>query len=125
MTDEVFNLLNCFPGSFINAYRDVVISNQNNVYFNVTNCETKEEIVAKLLEWCSRDIAKGMPYRSERNNTVWREHMRDCLNKYLRTDFAAWDMEIIYDMLGNGVNHQLTDEFIQSGYDMSVLRKKE
>ena len=33
-------------------------------------------------------------------------------------------MELIYDVLGNRCNHELTQRFVSSGYDMKVLRDK-
>ena len=34
------------------------------------------------------------------------------------------DMYCIYDKLGNRVNHELTVKFIESGYDLSLVRPK-
>lgn len=35
---------------------------------------------------------------------------------------AVRDIAIIYQKLGNRVRHSLTEEFINSGYDMAVLK---
>ena len=63
MTDEVFNVMKCFPNSYLNPYGELILSDKGNVFFNIKSCVTKQDIVCKLLEWCSRPIAKGEPYR--------------------------------------------------------------
>lgn len=70
MIDEIFNVMNYFPGSFINRSQDVILSYKGNVYFNAKSCETKEDVICKLLEWCSRPLAKGEPYRAKKRKYV-------------------------------------------------------
>lgn len=125
MIDEVFNVMKCFPYSCLNAYGELIISNVGNVYFNANNCETKRDIICKLLEWCSRPLAKGEPYRSEKRNREWRESLLVGYNEYLQTNFTQEDMYWVYDRLGNAVNHELTLKFIDSGFDLSLVRPKE
>ena len=125
MTDEIFNVMKCFPNTFVNSFGEVIISVKGNVYFTATNCKTKEDVICKLLEWCSRPMAKGEPYRSDERNIEWRNSLICGLNKYLGTNFTQDDMYWIYDKLGNGVDHELTVKFIESGYDLSLVRPKE
>jgi len=125
MIDEVFNLMKCFPNSYLNACGELIISDVGNVYFTAKNCETKKDIICKLLEWCSRSMAKGEPCVSERRNSEWRDSLIYGLNLYLGTSFTQDDMYWIYDRLGNRVNHELTLKFIESGYDLSLVRPKE
>lgn len=125
MIDEIFNVMKCFPNSYINAFQELIISDKGNVFFNIANCETKNDIICKLLEWCSRPLAKGQPYRNEKRNIEWRNSLLVGYNKYLGTNFTQDDMYWIYDQLGNKVNHELTLKFIESGYDLSLVRPKE
>ena len=125
MIDEVFNVMKCFPGSYLNPAGDLILSDEGNVYFIAKGCATKQDIVCKLLEWCSRPIAKGEPYRSEKRNREWRESLLDGYNEYLQTNFTQEDMYWVYDKLGNAVNHELTLKFIDSGFDLSLVRPKE
>mgnify|MGYP003372777374 CR=1 FL=1 len=125
MIDEVFNVMKCFPGSYLNPFGDLILSEKGNVYFIAKGCKTKRDIVCKLLERCSRAIAKGEPYRSEKRNIEWRETLLVGYNKYLQTNFTLEDMYWIYDRLGNAVNHELTLKFINSGFDLSLLLRKE
>lgn len=124
MIDEIFNVMKCFPDSFINPFGEIIISVKGNVYFTATDCKTKEDVICKLLEWCSRPMAKGEPYASEKRNNEWRESLIYKLNNYLGTNFTQNDMYWVYDRLGNRVNHELTVKFIESGYDLSLIRPK-
>lgn len=125
MTDEIFNVMKHFDRSYINQCGELIISERENVYFTATNCHTKEDIICKLLEWCSRPIAKGMPYSTKKRNIEWRNALLCGYNNYLGTNFTQEDMYWIYDKLGNAANHKLTLEFIHSGFDLSLLRPQE
>ena len=124
MIDEIFEVMRCFPNSFVNPFGEIILSVKGNVYFTATNCKTKEDVICKLLEWCSRSMAKGEPYASEKRNNEWRDNLICGLNNYLKTSFTQEDLYWIYDQLGNKVNHDLTLKFIESGYDLSLLRPK-
>ena len=124
MIDEIFNVMGCFPNSYINRCGELILSDKGNVYFMATNCKTKEDIICKLLEWCSRPIAKGQPYSSEKRNIEWRESLLHGYNKYLGTQFSLDDMYWIYEKLGNAVNHELTLKFIHNDFDLSFIRPK-
>ena len=99
----------------------MIISDRGNVYFTAIGCKDKTDIICKLLEWCSRPIAKGAPYASAKRNQEWREKLLEGYNKYLGTQFTQTDMYWIYDKLGNAANHELTLKFIESGYNLSLV----
>lgn len=121
MIDEIFNVMKCFPKSYITQIGELILSDKGNVYFTAKDCNTQKDIICKLLEWCSRPIAKGEPYRQEKRNKEWREALLSGYNKYLGTQFTQEDMYWIYDKLGNGVDHDLTLKFIASGYDLNLV----
>lgn len=121
MTDEIFNLMEYFRGSYINRFGEIILSEKGNVYFTAKNCIDKEDIICKLLEWCSRLMAKGKPYSSPKRNNEWREQLISSLNRYLGTNFDQEDMYWIYDQLGNAVNHKLTLRFIRSDFNMAII----
>lgn len=124
MTQEIFELTRCFPRSFINDCGECILDKETNLYFNATDCEDETDITCKLLEWCSRIMAKGEPYSSERENKEYRQNLIDCLNEYLKTNFTEADMYIIYERLGNRINPDLTLQFIDSGFSMEVLKEQ-
>lgn len=121
MIDEIFNVMNCFPNSYINRIGELILSDKGNVYFIAKSCENETDIICKLLEWCSRPIAKGQPYCHEKRNREWRESLLISFNEYLGTQFSQEDMYWIYDKLGNEVDHELTLKFIESGYDLNLV----
>lgn len=125
MIDEIFDVMKCFHGSYINQCGELIISDRGNVYFTATNCKTKEDVICKLLEWCSRPIAKGVPYATTKRNVEWRNSLLCGYNNYLGTNFSQDDMYWIYDKLGNAVDHELTLKFIHSNYDLSLVRPQE
>ena len=124
MTDEIFNLMECFPESYINRFGEIILSKKGNVYFSANNCTNKEDVICKLLEWSSRSMAKGEPYCSCKRNSEWREQLISGLNRYLGTNFGQEDMYLIYDQLGNAVNHKLTLRFIRSDFNLAIIYQK-
>ena len=69
--EEIFKLMKCFSGSFINSFGEVIINRKGNVYFAISDGMTREEIASKIFEWCSRSCAKGQPYQSEKRNNMF------------------------------------------------------
>lgn len=118
-------LFDCFPDSFINDNGEFIAHRKANEYFNFENCETELDVKCKVLEWFSRGAYKTEPFASDYKNACFHEFMLDGINEFLGTDFTEKDMEIIYTYLGNACNHPKTIRFVKSGYDMSVLPKKE
>lgn len=125
MIDEIFNVMKHFSESYINQCGELILSDVGNVFFTATDCKTKEDITCKLLEWCSRPIAKGQAYRQKKRNIEWRNSLLSGFNNYLGTNFTQEDMYWIYDKLGNAADHDLTLEFIHSNFDLSLVRPQE
>ena len=125
MIDEIFDVMKCFHGSYINQCGELIISDRGNVYFTAIDCKTKEDVICKLLEWCSRPIAKGVLYATTKRNVEWRNSLLCGYNNYLGTNFSQDDMYWIYDKLGNAVDHELTLKFIHINYDLSLVRPQE
>ena len=68
--------------------------------------------------WCTRDIAKVRPYQQQKRNIAF--YVDNCirLEKYLG---AVVNVDVVYHCLGNGINKELTDKFIDSGFNMEIL----
>ena len=121
LMNELKELLGLFPRSYINANMEVILIPKTNTYFNLEGVESRRDIIAKLLMWCSRTIVKGQPFKSEKRNYLFKEIIKEDLNYYLGTLFSDEDMALIYQRLGNGINPELTYRFIDSGFDMEEL----
>lgn len=125
MENEVFcelnRLMEHFPGSFMNHDMELILIPKTNTYFLTEDCKTKNDVIAKVLMWCSRTIAKGQPFHSEKRNILFRDLVKMRLNDYLGTMFSDEDVDLIYQKLGNGINGELTYQFIESGFDMDWL----
>lgn len=122
----MFNLLYSFPGSKLLTDRNPVeflAHESSNTYFILGDCETKEDVDCKVLEWLSRAAYKTEPYYSDASNRRFHTKMLDGINKYLGTNFTEKDIEIVYTLLGNACDHQKTLEFVRGGFDMSVMKK--
>lgn len=120
--EEVKKLMDCFPGSFLNGRLEIIVSVKGNVFFTVGDCETELDMKCKVLEWFSRDASCSMPFTSKKRNDAYHDAILYGINSYLGTLFSIDEMENIYAKLGNCCNHPLTVKFIESGYDMDVLK---
>lgn len=115
-------LLESFPKSFINQSDEFIAHEYSNQYIILSNCEKPIDIECKVLEWFSRAAHKSQPYSQEWRNRKFHEFMLNGINNFLDTRFSEGDMDLIYTYLGNACNHSLTIEFINSGYDMNILK---
>jgi len=125
MEDARRALLASFEGSFINDRDEFIAHERTNQYFLLGDCETPEDIEAKVIEWLSRAAFKTQPYYQEWRNRKLHEFILDGINAFLETSFTEKDMEIIYQRLGNAIRHDLTMKFINSGFDVGMLRTEE
>ena len=131
--NEIFKLMKIFPESFLNLELELVTCHPlkvrgkkvyGNVYFCTKYCHTKKDVQCKVLEWWSRDAHKTMFDCSETISEIVQNYVREGINRYLGTNFSWEDMSVIYDRLGNAIDHDLTIKFIDSGFDMKLLRKQ-
>lgn len=124
MVDSIVTkeLARAFPGGFINASLEFIAHKEANEYFLLENCFDLFDVKCKVLEWLSRGAHKTCPFHSNTKNEKFHNFMLNGINDFLRTDFTEEDIAIIYQHLGNRVNHGLTIEFVNSGYKMSVLK---
>lgn len=116
------SLIDAFPDSFINSKDEFIAHLKSNQYIILGNCESELDIQCKVLEWFSRPAHKTACYSQEWRNIRFHEFMRGGVNEFLNAKFTEQDMSDIYDALGNSINHELTIAFINSGYDLSILK---
>ena len=116
-------LAKAFPKSFINSALEFIAHREANEWFRLEDCECEFDVKCKVLEWFSRGAYKTEPFYDYDKNEEFHNFMLNGINVFLGTDFTEEDMEIIYTYLGNRCNHEKTEKFIESGYDMEVLKE--
>lgn len=87
--------MDCFPGSVINHNGEFIAHIRTNTYFILRNCNDKEDVKCKVLEWLSRPAYKTEPYGTKRKNDEFHSFILAGVNNYLGTDFSEKDMEKI------------------------------
>lgn len=115
-------LAHAFPKSFINANLEFIAHREANEWFRLEDCETEFDVKCKVLEWLSRGAYKTEPFYDYNKNERFHEFMLNGINVFLGTNFTEEDIAVIYQELGNRVRHELTEKFIESGYDMAILK---
>lgn len=108
--------LHAFPKSFINHNKEIILEPRNNVFFRLDDVDSELDFKCKMFAWVSRPIAKSL-------NKYWSPRVLKSFNTVMKTNFTKDEMYAIYDRLGNDVNRKLTISFIESGYDMTILRR--
>lgn len=48
MFNEIFNVMKCFPKSYITQFGELILSDKGNVYFTAKDCNTQKDIICKL-----------------------------------------------------------------------------
>lgn len=112
-----------FPRSFINSSLEFIAHKKANEYFRLEDCDNELDVKCKVLEWLSRGAYKTCPFNTDLRNEKFHKFMLNGINVFLGTDFTADDIEIIYTYLGNRCNHKKTVEFINSGYNLTILKE--
>lgn len=125
MHDFEKKLLKSFPGSYIILFNDkeeFIADRESNTYFILHGCACERDVDIKLLEWLSRAAFKTEYCHNAKKNAALHEFISKGINDYLGTSFGVEDFEDIYVELGNGVNRALCEAFVDSGFDMTLLR---
>lgn len=120
----IFELMGCFPGSFINYVGEFVAVNDHHVadaWFLLKNCETEEDVKYKVVSRLCRPAYKSEPWGTRKKNEEFHQRIRDGMNMFLNTNFDEDDCCRIYTKFGNGINEELCRKFVRSGYDMSII----
>lgn len=128
MGDEmVERLQQCFPDGRLNYYSEFIAHRGANRHYGAAclklgGCETAEDVIAAALEMLTIDCCKSAPFETPDANIRFHKYMLKGMNKLLGMAFTEKQYLAIYTCIGNGINHQLTVDFIQSGYDLKILR---
>lgn len=104
------------PKCFINSSFELIVEPRNNIYFRLEDVETELELKCKIIAWLSRPSCKGV-------GDYWQKRIRAIFNEFLGTEFTLDDMQEIYTYLGNDCNRQLSIKFIESNYNLNLLKR--
>ena len=127
MTPEVQLLLNKTVMNpygfrpFINNINELILDRPLNIYFRLDDVETELDYKCKVLEFMSFFVADNHNMGFEKKS----KRIEKFINYILGTRFTHEDFQDIYCHLGNRVHHDKTIEFINSGYDMNLLKEKQ
>ena len=103
--------------SFVNENNELIVIPKINAYFRLEDVKTTLDFKCKVINWLSYYVAPNHWYR------YWSLKMMKYINYILNTNFTKDDFDLIYGRLGNNVHPALTIKFIESNYDMDVLKK--
>lgn len=108
MIEDVFELMKCFTGSFINQDEELILVPKRNIFFQLKDVNCRTDLVYKLLAYCSYECI---------NN----KRSLDSLNKFLGKSFNKENMMFIHHRIGNGINKDLAYEFIDNDLKLIIL----
>lgn len=119
MQEILKDLSKNFPGSFLKVdTNEFIVIPKINTYFSLENCNSRRDVMIKVLEYVSYAAHKASPYQRESLNKTFRTLALFGMNQFLKTNFTDADMEKIYIHLGNGINHDLAGMFVDSGMSL-------
>lgn len=121
----VKKMMDAFPQGFINNAFEFIAEPKANIYCSLKNIETEKDLFKKVIHCFSRPAFKSEPFSSKKRNDLLHAQFLKAVNKILETNFSEEQISKIYTHLGNGVNESLTEKFINSGFDISVLENND
>ena len=124
--DFLIKIMSAFPHSFIKYFVyggfEMTLDEQNVLCFSLEEIESDLELKRKFISVVSR-CYKTQPYRTSKRNIQWQQKHISAFNKALGTKFNADEIAYIYTYLGNGRNKPIAIKFIESGYDLNILKQ--
>jgi hypothetical protein len=121
MLESVQKALKRLSGSYINHNNEIILIPKFNVYTLLDDVNTDDDFKVKLCEWFSRDCSCALRYSQQKRLNRYYQENTDAFNSICGTNFTVEQMEYIYTYLGNGIKHKLAQQFVASGFDLSVI----
>lgn len=121
--DSVRLAMQIFPNCFINHNNEIILIHKFNVYTLLDDVETDEDFKVKLCEWLSRDCCCALRYSQQKRLKRYWQNNTNAFNQICGTNFTVEQINYIYTYLGNGINHELTRQFVRNGFDLSVIER--
>ena len=126
MKDFLIKIMTAFPRSRIEYYVYggfvIYLDEKNMFWFSLEKIESDIELKRRFISAVSR-CYKTEPYRTSKRNIEWQQKHISAFNEALGTKFNDDEIEYIYTYLGNGCNKPIAIKFIESGYDLNILKQ--
>lgn len=106
-----------FNKPFLNDDNEFIAVPKTNSYFILDDCNDRKDVHIKMVKWLSRDCGKAQI------SPVAKEFNQQGFNNFCGTTFNTEDFILIYDKLGNGVDHNLAIDFVESEFDLEILEE--
>lgn len=113
---EIKKLMEIFEGSFINSNFELILEKRRNIYINLELINTPKELEMNLIQWKTRACIKG-------DDEKILNETRKKINKFFNKNFSLQDFELIYELLGNEINPELCEKFVDNDLDIEILKK--
>lgn len=124
--DFLIKIMSAFPHSFIKYYVhdgfEITLDEKNMLWFSLGEIDSVLELKRRFISAVSR-CYKTEPYITSKRNIEWQQKHISAFNEALGTKFNDDEIEYIYTYLGNGCNKPIAIKFIESGYDLNVLKQ--
>ena len=124
--DFLIKIMLAFPRSRIEYYVYggfvIYLDEKNMFWFSLEKIESDIELKRRFISAVSR-CYKTEPYRTSKRNIEWQQKHISAFNEALGAKFNDDEIAYIYTYLGNGCNKQIAIKFIESGYDLNVLKR--
>ena len=124
--DFLIKIMLAFPRSRIEYYVYggfvIYLDEKNRLWFSLEKIESDIELKRRFISAVSR-CYKTEPYRTSKRNIEWQQKHISAFNEALGTKFNDDEIEYIYTYLGNGCNKPIAIKFIESGYELNVLKQ--
>lgn len=121
MLEIVQKAMNLYPFSFINSLNELILIPKFNVYLGLDDVNTDDDFKVKLCEFLSRDCSCALRYSRQKTLEHYWQVNTNNFNALCGTNFTIEQMDYIYSYLGNGIKHKLAQQFVASGFDLSVI----
>lgn len=124
--DFLIKIMLAFPRSRIEYYVYggfvIYLDEKNMFWFSLEKIESDIELKRRFISAVSR-CYKTEPYRTSKRNIEWQQKHISAFNEALGTKFNDDEIEYIYTYLGNGCNKPIAIKFIESGYNLNLLKR--
>lgn len=124
MVQTIKTLGECFPGGYVNFDQEFVAHRRAGAVCDMKGCTSPLELRCRVIEQLVGHCCKTRPFKGAEANVSFRRFMMEGMGRFLGVKLVESEYELVYERLGNGIDRQLTVEWVRSGYDLRVLRQK-